>query len=154
MHPSTAACRPQPRCCTGRGLRVKLLLLLLLAPHHPALTASQGCVTETYFYLLCIQNCAASPLLQGNLDAARCFFKLSCATGTPQGCPHTAQAQLYHGQTSYAGWSQSPGLPASLAGPLPWQRLYFSPVETSSRAVHQTKAGSDHAEDPCLQAVC
>lgn len=127
---------------------------LLSAPRHPALTVSQGCITQTYFYLLYIQNCAASSVLQVNLYAAGCCLKLSCATGTHQGCLHPAQVLFYHDQVPYTGSSQSPGPSASPTGPLPWHRLYFSLVDMSSRAAHQTKTGSDLTGDPFWQSPC
>lgn len=118
VHPSTAACRAQPGRGSGRGLRVKPQLLSAL--HHPTLTVSQGCITETYFYLLYIQNCATSPMLwavlQGNLDAAGCCLELSCATGMPQICPHPAQL-LAKPLTVARAKAQGP-LPA-LLGPCP-----------------------------------
>lgn len=128
MHPSTEACRAQPGCSTGRGLRVKPWLLSV--PRKPTLTVSQECNAETYFYLLYIQNWAASPLLQavlqGNLDAAGGCLELSCATRTTQGCPHPAWALFYHGQAPYAGSSQSPRPSACPAGPCPGRGCIIS----------------------------
>lgn len=62
-----------------------------------------------------------------------------------------AQALFHHGQDTHTSWRESLEPSASLAGPLPWQRLYLSPADMNSRAVHQTKPGSDHAGSPCLQ---
>lgn len=61
------------------------------------------------------------------------------------------QTLFHHGQGTYTSLRDSLEPPACLAGPLPWHRLYLSPADMRSRTVHQTKPGSDHAGDPCLQ---
>lgn len=78
------------------------------------------------------------------LEAAMCHRDRS-------GLSPPAQTQFHHGQDSYTSLRESLEPSASLAGPLPWQRLYLSAADMSSRAVHLTKPGSDHAGDPCLQ---
>lgn len=62
-----------------------------------------------------------------------------------------AQGLFHRGQDTFTSLRESLEPSASLAGPLPWQRPYLSPADMNSRAMHQTKPGSDHAGDPCLQ---
>jgi len=49
-----------------------------------------------------------------------------------------------HSQAPYAASRRSPGSAASPAGP--WQRLWSSPVDMRSRAVHQTKAVAQNTQ--------
>lgn len=104
------------------------------------------------FNLLFIQNCAASPLLQAVLQGwSWMLLEAGMWLRDSTGLSPPAQALYHHGQDTWTGLRESLEPSASLAGPLPWQRLYLSLADMSSRAVHQTKPGSHHAADPCLQ---
>lgn len=89
----------------------------------PPRSHSLGFIAETYFYLLYIQNCAASCLLQavlqGNLDAATCCLELSCATGTPQGCLHPARHCFTMAKPFRLAQAKAQGPLPALLGPCP-----------------------------------
>lgn len=121
-------------------------------PHSLGLSGQVSQSLRLIFNLFFIQNCAASPLLQAVLQGwSWMLLEAVMCHRDSSGLSPPARALFHHGQDPYTGLRGSLEPSASLAGPLPWQRLYLSPADMSSKAVHQTKPGSDHAGDPCLQ---